>query len=100
MSAGKVLACVFWDAAGILFIDYLKKGRTIISEYYMTLLVRLKEEIAKKKPQMKNKKSSKKFDRCALRSVLPGPRASHSVLCSSHTFKFISYNLILKLKPI
>ena len=27
-------------------------------------------------------------------------RASRSVLCSSHTFKFISYNLILKLKPI
>ena len=27
-------------------------------------------------------------------------RASRSVLCSSHTFKFISYNLILKLKLI
>ena len=27
-------------------------------------------------------------------------RASRSVLWSSHTFKFISYNLILKLKPI
>jgi hypothetical protein len=24
-SAGKVIALVFWDAEGILFIDYLKK---------------------------------------------------------------------------
>ena len=39
------------------------------------------------------------FERCASRSVTSGPRASRSVLCSSHTFKFISYNLILKLKP-
>ena len=40
---------------GILFIDYLEKGRTINSEYYITLWMRLKEEIAKKQPQMKEK---------------------------------------------
>ena len=49
-SAGKVLATVFWDAQVILFIDYLEKGRTTNSEYYIALLVCLKEEIAKKKP--------------------------------------------------
>jgi histone-lysine N-methyltransferase SETMAR len=27
-SAGKVMALVFWDAEGILFIDYLEKGKT------------------------------------------------------------------------
>ena len=43
----KVLASVFWDAQGILFIDYIEKGRIINSEYYMALLVHLKEEIAK-----------------------------------------------------
>jgi hypothetical protein len=26
-SAGKVMASVFWDAEGILFIDYLEKGK-------------------------------------------------------------------------
>ena len=57
-SAGKVLASVFWDAQAILFIDYLEKGRAINSEYYIALLVRLKEEIAKKRPQMKKKRSS------------------------------------------
>ena len=47
-SAGKVLASVFWDVQGILLIDYLKKGRNINSEYYIALLVCLKEEMAKK----------------------------------------------------
>jgi len=32
-SAGKVMASVFWDAEGILFFDYLEKGKTIIREY-------------------------------------------------------------------
>ena len=49
-SADKVLASVFWDVQGILFIDYLEKGRTINSEYYISLLVHLKEEISKKWP--------------------------------------------------
>ena len=54
-SAGNVLASVFWDVQGILFIDYLEKGKTIHSKYYIALLVNLKEEIAKKRPQMKKK---------------------------------------------
>lgn len=32
-SAGKVMASVFWDAHGIIFIDYLEKGKTINSDY-------------------------------------------------------------------
>ena len=55
-SVVKVLVSVFWDAQVILFIDYLEKEITINSEYYIALLVRLKEEIAKKTPpQMKKK---------------------------------------------
>ena len=55
MPAGKLLASIFWNAQGILFIDYLEKVSTINSEYCMLLLVCLKEEIAKKGPQMKKK---------------------------------------------
>ena len=58
-SAGKVLIFVFLDAQGILFINYLKKGRTINSEYYKALLVHLKEKIAKKRLQIKKKKRKK-----------------------------------------
>ena len=48
-AAGKVMASVFWDSHGILFIDYLEKGKTINSEYYMGLLERLKAEIDAKR---------------------------------------------------
>ena len=58
ISASKLLASVFCDVLGILFIDSLKKGRTINSENYITLFVHFKEVIAKKRPQMKNKKCS------------------------------------------
>ena len=54
--SGKVLVSVFWDTQGILFIDYLEKRRTINSEYYISLLVRLKKEIAQKRTQMEKKK--------------------------------------------
>jgi len=40
-SAGKVMASVFWDAEGILFIVYFEKGKTITGEYYSNLLTRL-----------------------------------------------------------
>lgn len=45
--AGKVMASVFWDAHGILMIDYLEKGKTINKEYYMALLDRLNDVIKK-----------------------------------------------------
>jgi len=44
-SAGKVMALVFRDAEGILFIDYIEKGKTITGEYYSNLLTRLDDKI-------------------------------------------------------
>jgi [histone H3]-lysine36 N-dimethyltransferase SETMAR len=45
------MASVFWDAYGIISINYL--GRTINSEYYKALLERLNDEIEKKRPYLK-----------------------------------------------
>lgn len=45
LSAGKVMASVFWDAKGIILVDYLKKGETINSGYYCNLLRCLRDEI-------------------------------------------------------
>lgn len=42
------MAIVFWDSHGILLIDHLDKGTTITGKYYAALL-KLKEEITKKK---------------------------------------------------
>ena len=54
--AGKVMASVFWDAHSILFNDYLEKGKTINSVYYMALLDRLSTEIKKKRLHIQKKK--------------------------------------------
>ena len=43
ISAGRVLASIFWDQDGILLINYLPKGQTINVEYYSSLLVQLKD---------------------------------------------------------
>ena len=56
MWAGEVMASVFWDAQGVLFIYYLEKGKTINSERYIGKLMRLKNEIGEKRLQMKKKK--------------------------------------------
>ena len=55
-SAGKVMASVFWDARGIIFIDYLQKGKRINGDYYAKLLQRLSNEIKKKRPHLAKKK--------------------------------------------
>ena len=50
------MASVFWNAHGILFIDYLEKGKTINSDYYMAILDRLRAEIEKNGLTCKRKK--------------------------------------------
>ena len=52
------MASVFWDAEGILFIDYLEKGKTITGEYYSNLLTRLDEKVHDKRPSLQKKKPS------------------------------------------
>jgi len=44
----EVLALIFWDHDGILLIDYLPKGQTINVEYYLSLLVQLKDILKEK----------------------------------------------------
>jgi len=36
---------IFWDQDGMLFIDYLPKGQMIYAEYYLSLLVQLKDSL-------------------------------------------------------
>ncbi|XP_055306592.1 histone-lysine N-methyltransferase SETMAR-like, partial [Sitodiplosis mosellana] len=56
LSAGKIMATVFWDAHGVIFIDYLERGKTITGPYYATLLDRLDDEIKVKRPHLQKKK--------------------------------------------
>ena len=54
-STGEVMASVFWDEHGVIFIDYLEKDRMISGAYYAALLGRLIDEIRKKRPHLKKK---------------------------------------------
>jgi histone-lysine N-methyltransferase SETMAR len=66
-SAGKIMASVFWDAEGTLFIDYLKKGKTITGEYYSDLLTRLDKKIREKTPSLQKKKNHLSSGQCTCR---------------------------------
>jgi len=48
-SAGKVLASIFWDQDGFLLIDYLPNGQILNAEYYLSLLVQLKDIFKEKR---------------------------------------------------
>lgn len=52
-STRKVMTCVFLNAHGIIFNDYLENEKTVNSKYYIAILERLKADIAKKRLHMK-----------------------------------------------
>jgi hypothetical protein len=55
-SAGKVMATVFWDSKGKIFIDYLEKGRTITGQYYDQLWGKFDDALKEKWPHLARKK--------------------------------------------
>jgi len=63
-SAGKVMASVFWDAEGILFIDYLENGKTITAEYYSSLLTRLDKKNSRVKTWFEKEKNHLSSGQC------------------------------------
>ena len=50
------MATVFWDSSGIVFIDYLEKGKTITGEFYATLLNQLNDAFKEKRSHLQKKK--------------------------------------------
>ena len=49
MSARKVMATVFWDSEGIVLIDYLEHGSTIIGTYYSDLIGKCRSALKEKR---------------------------------------------------
>jgi len=47
LSAGKVMATLFWDSQGVIYIDYLEKGKTVTGLYCAELLGRFADELQK-----------------------------------------------------
>ena len=48
-SAGKVMATVFWDAKGVIMLDFLPKRSTITGVYYANLFDQLRTAIREKR---------------------------------------------------
>jgi len=57
-SVGKVMATAFWDAHGIIHIDYLPSKQTINGDYYAALLDRFNNILKKKRPSVREEESS------------------------------------------
>ena len=47
--AGKVMATLFWDAKGVIILDFLPKRSTITGVYYANLLDQLRTGILEKR---------------------------------------------------
>ena len=52
----KVMVCFWWDWKGIIHYELLQPGQTIDSTLYCEQLMRLKQEIVKKRPEPINRK--------------------------------------------
>jgi histone-lysine N-methyltransferase SETMAR len=63
-SAGKSMASVFWDAEGILIIDYFENGKTITGKYYYNILTRLDKKIREKRAGLQKKKNHLSSGQC------------------------------------
>jgi len=50
------MATVFWDSQGMIYIDYLAKGKTVTGLYYAELKVRFAAELQKIRPYLAKKK--------------------------------------------
>lgn len=88
-SAGKVMASVFWDARGIIYIDYLQKGRTITGAHYANQLDQLHKAIQQKRPGMEKKKIY----------FLQDNAPAHTSKVSMAKLKELRYNHILQIWP-
>jgi len=55
-SAGKRMTTIFWNSRGIIFTNYLEKGRIITGQYYADLLDRFDTKLKKKRPHLAKKK--------------------------------------------
>ena len=49
-SAMKLMATVFWDAEGVIMVDFLDKGKTVTCVYYEQVLHKLRAALQEKRP--------------------------------------------------
>jgi len=53
-SVSKVVCTVIWDRKGVIFLDFLATRRTINSDHYTVMLIKLKVWASRVRPEKKN----------------------------------------------
>ncbi|CAK9811861.1 Mariner Mos1 transposase [Anthophora quadrimaculata] len=48
----KILLTVFFDFRGVVHFEYLPPGRTVNKEYYLSVLMRLRDAVRRKRPEL------------------------------------------------
>jgi len=56
MSAKKVMATVFWDAQGVLLVDFTPHGQTVNAARYCQTLNKLRDAVRRKRPGLLSKR--------------------------------------------
>ncbi|UYV75489.1 hypothetical protein LAZ67_13000393 [Cordylochernes scorpioides] len=56
ISAGKVMAIVFWDCKGVLLVDYLPPNTTVNAARYCEVLTKHRDAIKRKRPGLLSRK--------------------------------------------
>ncbi|KAJ0175787.1 hypothetical protein K1T71_008946 [Dendrolimus kikuchii] len=57
LTRNKVMLCVWWDWKGIIHYELLPPGRTVDSELYCEQLMRLKQKVERKRPELINRRA-------------------------------------------
>ena len=93
LSVNKVMATVFWDARGVIHIDYLQKGRTINGEYYTNLLDRFNEDLKKKRPHLAKKKVLFHADNARVHTCVVSLAKFHELRIAPSSAVFFGFSL-------
>ena len=76
------MASVFWDIQGVILVDYLPKGQTINSDYFINIL------IEKLHPAIKEKRRGKIRKVILLHMDNARPHAAHKSIAKIHVLDF------------
>ncbi len=83
-SANKIMATVFWDAEGVLLIEYHLKGRNVDQQTYQATLKKLRAAIHRLHPRLRDDEIFLIHD-----NAKPHTAASvQELLCTSHWYIF------------
>ncbi|GBP14213.1 Mariner Mos1 transposase [Eumeta japonica] len=55
LTGNKIMVCVWWDWKGIIYYELLLPGKTINSDLYYQQMMKLKQEVKKKRSDLINR---------------------------------------------